>query len=475
MPDIPVPLVGPSNEGIHVKADSQRSINLYPHKIEREGEKARWILQGAPGILAFADLEESPVRGRLVTATGRVFFVAGPFVRELFDTGLYTDWGALGTVGGRVTLAELAGIITIGDGSGFYALDLTAATLTVITDAPRGRHCFAFRQRMHYVEVGNTVAPGQVFYSEVLDPTDIPGANFYTAENKPDGLLTGLATEDRIILFGTDSIEFWQDTGDLETPYQPIPGGVLHNGLYAEHTALIVDNAAHWVGKDAQGQGMVWRMNGFNAVQISTGAVERFTEGGTFMSAFSYQEQGETFYVINSDQGTWALGIKANEWHERPWKNPATGAFERGRPEIHAFAFGKHLVSDWETGVIYEQSLDLYAHDTEPMVSRRITGHVDLGGGNVTVDELWLDLATGVGLQTGQGSDPQVMFRYSRDGGSTWSNELHRDLGPIGNYSARVRYNRLGCGRDWAFEVSITDPVQRVMLGAMARVRRGRR
>lgn len=474
MPDIPVPLVGPSNEGIHRKADSQRSINLYPHKIEREGEKARWILQGAPGLEAFASLAYEPIRGVYVF-DDRLFVCANSFILEVYEDGTSVSWGTINTVSGRVVFAELAGKIILGDGTGFYELDTVADTLSPITDAPRGRHCFAFNQRIHYVESGNTVAPGQVFYSEVLDPTNIPGANFYTAENRPDGLLTGFASEDRIWLFGSDSIEIWYDTGDATTPFQRSPSGAIHAGIYAEHTALIVDNTPFWVEKDQQGRGIVRRANGYTPVQVSTEAVERFTQNATFLTAFSYQEQGHIFYVLNADEGTWVLDVKTNEWHERPWLYQATGELQRGRPEIHAFVYGKHLVSDWETGAIYEQSLDFYAHDTVPMVRQRITGHVDLGGSNVTVDEFWLDMAVGVGLITGQGSDPQVMFEYSRDGGQIWSNQFMRGIGGIGEYNKRVRINRLGSGRDWVFKVSVSDPVQVTMLGAIARVRQGRR
>ena len=42
-------------------------------------------------------------------------------------------------------------------------------------------------------------------------------------------------------------------------------------------------------------------------------------------------------------------------------------------------------------------------------------------------------LESGMGLTTGQGSDPQVMFRYSDDGGHKWSRELTVSAGKSGN------------------------------------------
>lgn len=475
MPDIPIPLVGPSNPGAHVKADSQRSVNLIPYKIEREGEKTRWHLVGAPGNALFSALPYEPIRGRYIF-DDRTFVCVSAYILEVYEDGTTHQWGTVPSVDGRVIFAELNKTIIIGDGEGFYSLDLMANTLAIIADAPRGRWCFAFNQRVHYVEMGNDTAPGQIFYSEILDPTNIPGANFYTAENRPDKVRAAIPTEDQIWIGGDDTFEMWQDTGDANTPFQRIPGGVVNNGLSAENTLLQLDNSVWWVGKDSHGEGVVWRSNGFTPVRVSVAAVERFLSGATNLSAFGYQEDGHTYYVLNADEGTWACDIATqNEWHERAWLFEPTGELRRARVEMHAYCYGKHLGFDWENGNIYQMSQDIYDDAGTPLIRKRITGHLDFNGQNVTVDELYVDMATGVGLNDGQGSSPLLMMRYSRDGGQNWSAELHRSIGPIGATQARVRFNRLGAGRDWVFEFKVSDPVQVVLLAATARVRVGRR
>ncbi len=68
-------------------------------------------------------------------------------------------------------------------------------------------------------------------------------------------------------------------------------------------------------------------------------------------------------------------------------------------------------------------------------------------------------MQTGVGLSTGQGSDPVVMMRLSKDGGFTWGHETQMSMGKIGEYFHRVYANRLGQGRQWVCEISGTDPV----------------
>jgi hypothetical protein len=65
--------------------------------------------------------------------------------------------------------------------------------------------------------------------------------------------------------------------------------------------------------------------------------------------------------------------------------------------------------------------------------------------------------------------DPQVMLRWSDDGGHTWSNEHWASMGKIGEYGKRVIWRRLGMTtklRDRVYEISGTDPVKIAIMGA---------
>ena len=78
-------------------------------------------------------------------------------------------------------------------------------------------------------------------------------------------------------------------------------------------------------------------------------------------------------------------------------------------------------------------------------------------------------MESGVGLNIGQGSDPEVMLRWSDDGGHTWSNEHWSPIGKIGEYYKRVFFRRLGMTmkiRDRVYELSMTDPVKIAIMGA---------
>ena len=81
-------------------------------------------------------------------------------------------------------------------------------------------------------------------------------------------------------------------------------------------------------------------------------------------------------------------------------------------------------------------------------------------------NQLEVEFEAGVGLATGQGSDPQAVLDWSDDGGHTWGNEHWVDIGEIGEYKARAVWRRLGRSRNRTYRLTVSDPVKVVILGA---------
>jgi hypothetical protein len=74
-----------------------------------------------------------------------------------------------------------------------------------------------------------------------------------------------------------------------------------------------------------------------------------------------------------------------------------------------------------------------------------------------------------MGFLSATAIDPQVMLRWSDDGGHTWSNNHWRSMGKTGEYGRRVIWRRLGMTlklRDRVYEVSGTDPIKIAIMGA---------
>ena len=129
-------------------------------------------------------------------------------------------------------------------------------------------------------------------------------------------------------------------------------------------------------------------------------------------------------------------------------------------------------MGDFENGNIYAFDMDVFADNGSIQKWLRSWRAIPAGQNNLVRTahhSLQLDIEAGVGLNLGQGDDPQVMLRWSDDGGHTWSNEHWMTIGRIGEYFRRVIFRRLGMTlklRDRVYEVSGTDPVKITIMGA---------
>ena len=70
-----------------------------------------------------------------------------------------------------------------------------------------------------------------------------------------------------------------------------------------------------------------------------------------------------------------------------------------------------------------------------------------------------LIMETGVGLVSGQGSDPLILLSFSDDGGKTWSTEMPATIGEAGEFQWQVRWDCLGSFYERILRVKISDPV----------------
>jgi hypothetical protein len=301
--------------------------------------------------------------------------------------------------------------------------------------------------------------------STVFDPLNIQSTN-----GAPD-ILKGVRVARRTIyFFGTKSIEQWYDAGGVDIPFARIDGGFFEIGCLAKDSIAELDGV-FWLGGDENGAGSVWTVTGGAPRRISTPAIEFAISqwsDPTDAEGFCYTQEGHSFYVLSSISGneTWVYDITTRQWHQRAWLHPS-GELYRVRPRCHLYFGGRHLVGDYENGNIYEYDLDTYSDNGNPLPAIRACSILQSGLEFQRNTSFRLDMDTGVGLTTGQGSDPQAMLRWSKDGGKTWSSSIWRTFGAIGDYTKRCIWHRVGGGERTVFEVTITDPVKRNIVGAM--------
>jgi hypothetical protein len=458
-----IEFVGPSYDVAARSFDVQRSINLYTVVSETGTSKSRFALRGTPGTSLFADCTDGPVRGSLSSTSGRACVVSGGGFYEIFEDGSETLRGSLTTQSGLVDIAENnASQIMVTDGIAGWIFTQTTNAWAQITDSDFPTpSSMTFQDGYFIVSQSGT----QKFYISALsNGASWDALDFTSVESNPDNLVALLSDNGNLWCFGNRSVQVYQNTGAAAFPFEPIPGAIVQTGCAAAQTVRKFDGTITWLGTDEQGQGVVWKAEGYRAKRISTAAIEKKIAGaGDFSEAYSfvYHEQGHLFYCLQI-QGldtTLCYDASTGQWHERSYRNPENGERELHLAVTHLFFNKKNLVGSRIDGKIYEMSLDYFSDNGNPLVRERISPHQQGEKNLLTFRSFELDMEVGQGLQTGQGSDPQISLEYSNDGGFTWSNEIWRTFGRVGKYKQRVIWRQLGMARDRVFKVKISDPV----------------
>ena len=415
-----VPFVGSSYQMDALSFGVQRSINMYPLISETANTKSVSALRGCPGYVEFADIGGGAIRGGISSTADRAFFVSGDEFYEVFADGTSTKHGDLNTQVGQVSMAENAFQVMVVDGSDGWIFTKATDTWTQITDIDFPETSVVTYQDGYFIVVDDGT---QDFYiSAINDGTSWDALDFAAAESSPDNLISVLSDNGNLWLFGNRSIEVYQNTGAASFPFERIAGAIIQTGCAGKFTPAKFDNSVVWLGVDEQGQGVVWRANGYSAQRISTQAIEKIINSAEdFSDSYSwvYHEQGHVFYClqIRGLETTLVYDGATREWHERMFKDPDTNTRQLHRGSCHVFFAQKNLIGDRLTGKIYDLDLSYQDDNGDEQIRERICPHYQDEKRLISYSSFELDMEVGVGLNSGQGSDPQIMMQYSDDGG----------------------------------------------------------
>jgi hypothetical protein len=465
------PILGSAYVARSVNAADNRMINLFPELVP-EGGKAPAFLQRAPGLRSLVTLGVGPVRG-LWTFGNYGYAVSGNTLYKIDDQWVAT---AKGTVAGTgpVSMVDNGTQLFIAAGATGYIYNANTDVFAQITDPD-----FPGATTVGFLDgyfVFNEPNSQKFWVTALLDGTSVDPLDFASAEGSPDDLVSLIVDHREVWLFGQTSVEVWYNAGLPDFPLSRIQGAFNEIGCAAPFSVAKLDNGVFWLGADARGKGIVYRSNGYNGTRISTHSVEWQIQQYSDISdatAYTYQQDGHSFYVLNfpSADTTWVYDVATQAWHQRAgWLN---NAFTRHRGNNQMAFNGEIVIGDYLTGGLYAYDLTVYSEAGSVQKWLRSWRALPTGTNTLrrtTQHSLQLDCETGVGLDgTGQGVDPQVMLRWSDDGGHTWSNEHWKSMGRIGETGTRVFWRRLGMTlklRDRVYEVSGTDPVSITITGA---------
>lgn len=442
-------------------------INFYPAADSYKKE----ILKGTFGLANHCQLTDCTEGRSIYSWKGYLYCVVRRGSQSVLwrvDTsGGATELGTITTsASGPTWIKNNATQLCIVDGVSGYIYTPGTGIFVQITDEN-----FPGAAGLDYIEgVGLFIQPNSIewFNSNLFDFSTIPSATYIGFESKAvDSLIGILMFNDQIIVAADSAAEIWTmvDTGGSLTasPFQRNSYGFIDYGCGAAGSLNTADGVIpNWITN--QGQWIV--LEGYTGVPVSNPMFDRALQAmGTYADAraYSWRDDGHVFTAMTFPAGgqTWVM-----DWTMKALiklTSYLTDGSGWGRHRLNCLTkCGNQLFGlDYENGLVYKVSRD-YLDDAGNPIQRILTS-IEFDGGSEDIEfgALYLLMKMGVGLVSGQGSDPMVMRQFSNDSGNTWVDGGWRSLGKIGTFKqASPHWSRTGQSRKRIERFIITDPIE---------------
>lgn len=472
--------VGPAYVAASISQDCQDLVNMYleadvlktDDNPETPHDRGYMAMYGCPGTVTRLDLNSGEWRGLLELPDGNMLGVRANTL-YLIEAGFSeTAVGTLSSYAGQVGMTCNNTAAYIVDGENRYTYTWATDTFATVTDGPfdGGTSTDIIDNFIIY----NRPDTNQWGCTDVGDIAS-NALNLGEMVGSSGNLVTLIADHRQVLLLGQTYSERHVNVGSSPFPFSIVPGSSIQHGCAAKYSVARLGEGVAFLARDTRGQVTVimWGAAITQPQRISTFAVEQAIQKYSVTDdaiAYSYSQAGHEFYMLTfpTENVTWCFDLSAPPgmgWHRRAWRDPFN-VYHRHRSNCFSMFQGEAIVGDFENGKLYALSLETFTDDGQPLPMVRRCRHITSDLNRQFFGSLQIQFQPGVGLQSGQGSDPECYLRMSRDGGFTFGNYRTMKIGKVGKYRHRAIKRRLGYARDCVFEVLVTDPVFRVIVSS---------
>jgi hypothetical protein len=440
------------SEGRSEPWSGSRLVNAFAEKAD--GDKAEdFAIMAVPGLARFADISALAVRG--AHRMGSVLYgVVGDTLYSIAADGTETS---LGTIPGTkpVTIVDNGTELAI-HGGGIIGYVYSGGVISTPLNLPDVSHV-AYIDGYFVWTIANSdqfIISG-LNAGTVYDPLDVA-----TVEGDPDHLVGAVNSHRELLFPGTDTFEVWYDSGDADFPFARQGNAFIERGCIDKDSMAKLDNTVFFIGNDR----ICYRLDGYQPVRVSTHSIEFKLAQASWFRAFTYTQEGHTFYCLNTDVGSFCYDMATQAWAERI-------SFGRSNYRVGCAvtAYDQTIFGDNATGRLYTPDLDAYDEDGDPMPVIIELPTIEGKRERVTIYAFEAHCETGVGNSAV--SDPQIIMQYSRDGGRNWCNEMFRSMGAVGQYLTRAVWRPNVEFRQLQIRLTLPDKVRRLVISYFADIR----
>ncbi|WP_337053993.1 packaged DNA stabilization protein [Pseudoxanthomonas sp. USHLN014] len=387
----PIDLLGGYYKDSSLPYSTQDTVNWLPELPEAAGTRTPFKLASPPGLRQFAKLGSNPVRGA-INVEGALFVVAGNELRQVKADGTSTLCGTVPGVG-RVSMAynQITNgnqlLIVTGQSSG-YVYNTATGTFSVISDDayPGAKAAAYLDSYLLQVEPFGRYW----FFSDLADALSYSSLDRMESEASPDKIVTLTVSQFEVVVFNQTTIEFFSNVG-AETGTFQNKRILVERGCASGQTVVKLDNSIMWLGDD----GVIYRLDGYNAIPISTGVIQTAIKGNNWSQAFAFKwEDGKhkVYYITFPDGHTWGYDVVTKLWHRRE-----SYGLRRWRLNTLVRWNNMWIGGDFQDGRLWAVDWDYMLEGDQPLVSERVSGVVHDNQNRINVN--YLELLMGMGTE----------------------------------------------------------------------------
>lgn len=316
-------------------------VNMFYDRVSNENQTRDFVLKKRPGLSAtsinfnknsstdrICGMFQDPNSGYIYwSVNNKVWRYNGSTVTSLGTMGGTTPTEP-NSVGFCLFLKSTgARYLMINNGSQLWYHDVSGSSITQVTDAdyPSGTkpHMVFLDGYLFVVKDGT----GDIYNSDLDDPTAWTAGNYVTAEISPDFVNYITKVKNYLVAFGTEGIEFFYDAAN--TSGSPLG----RNESYYKRVILTsyvanVNDTLFFIGRQPTGQIAFYKLDGNNLKDISPPWVNRIlkdnvvlTEGSEFLKSYRvypFTISGHNFLSISDSASTYTLiyDMDENFWYK---------------------------------------------------------------------------------------------------------------------------------------------------------------
>lgn len=403
------------------------------------------------------------IRSNILVNGGYAYYISGAYAYRTNTVGVSSSLGVVGGSGrGQVVSNSVPDnnqiLFLNGDGEGYI---YNNSGLVQITDSDFFSTTSAtiLNERFWLSRDGTN----EFFASDISDGFTYNPLSFASAEESPDFVKAVIAKKSSLWVLGDRTMEFWQSYTDTTVPVRKVRSSTVERGIQSVGSLAEAGDHFAFLANDLT----VRLVNGNDVKIISdlqfnlkirgngTATYPGFSVTDDAIGFFVDTPTHKTYYITFPTEGyTWGYDILTGLSHTRA--SEISGYWRVGAATIFN---GKILCGDLITSDMWLLDPASKAEDGILRAAYRSTG-VSFEY-DITIPYIEVD------IEVGQIEDPtispNIMVRYSKDGGYNWINHSDVPLGNQGDYRKRMiirNFGRLVRHKDFMIELICTDPVR---------------